>query len=78
MSNFKDKLKLALESAKTVSKNIIDGEQLTVSGEEFAKRMASCQGCEKHIKATNQCGECFCYLALKGKLAGMKCPLGKW
>ncbi len=78
MSSLKDKLKLAKESLKTIATNVVNGEDLKVSDEVYHKRQSICNGCDKHIKATNQCGECFCYLSIKGKLNGMKCPLGKW
>jgi tRNA(Ile2) C34 agmatinyltransferase TiaS len=78
MSSFKDKLKLAMESAKTIAKNAIEGNDLTVPNEVYLERLSICNGCEKHVKATNQCGECGCFLSVKGKLAGMKCPLNKW
>jgi len=76
--NLKDKLKSAVESAKIIAKNIADGKELYVTEEEFRTRMSVCQDCPSRIKATDQCGECSCFLIIKGKLSGMKCPLGKW
>lgn len=78
MSSFKDKLKMATESLKTVAKNVVEGNDINVSDEVYAQRMSECQKCDKYIKATNQCGECGCFLAVKGRLNGMKCPLNKW
>lgn len=73
-----NKIKSFAESLKTVVKNAIEGKDLTVPDEVYHARMAQCNGCDKHIKATNQCGECGCFLAVKGRLADMKCPLNKW
>jgi len=73
-----DKVKAAIESAKTVAKNAMEGKDLTVSEQSFNSRMECCGKCDKHVKSLNQCGECGCFLAVKAKLAGMKCPLGKW
>lgn len=78
MSSLKEKLRLAKESARTIAKNVVTGEDLKVSEEEYQKRQAICNACPKHLPAMNQCGECFCMLSLKARLNGMKCPLGKW
>lgn len=78
MSTLADKLKQAKESLKTIATNVVEGNELTVKNEVFNQRMSCCQKCDKHIKITNQCGECNCFLAAKGRLAGMKCPLNKW
>ena len=42
------------------------------------KRLDICLGCDRLIKATKQCKECGCFMALKVKLQGAVCPLGKW
>jgi hypothetical protein len=78
MSSIKDKFKMAMQSAKTVTHNLIEGKELSVSEEVYKARMQACSGCPKYLKATHQCGECGCFLAVKGKLAGMECPLKKW
>lgn len=78
MSSLKDKLKMAVESAKIIAENALEGKDLKVSEQEFNQRMAICQGCDRYKKETNQCNECGCFLAIKAKLTGMKCPLNKW
>lgn len=78
MSDLFKKLKLAADSVKKLSTDIVNGEDLLVSDEVFNKRNSICQQCPKHIKKTNQCGECGCFLALKTKGTSFKCPLGKW
>lgn len=78
MANLKDKLKLAAESAKAIASNLVQGKDLIVSEKVFKDRMLTCQGCPKYNKLLNQCEECGCFLALKGRLANLKCPLGKW
>jgi hypothetical protein len=78
MSSLKDKFKMALKSAKTVTSNVLEGKEFTVSDEVFKARMQACKACPKFLKATEQCGECGCFLAVKGRLAGMECPLDKW
>lgn len=78
MSSLLDKLKMAAKSAKSVASNAIEGKELTVTQEVFNKRMSACHECPKYLKATNQCGECLCFLSLKGKLKDMECPLHKW
>ena len=41
-------------------------------------RMGICLSCEKIIKITHQCKECMCFMDVKTRLEGIKCPLGKW
>jgi len=53
--------------------------QIPKADEELAnKRLDICHDCERLIKATKQCKECGCFMALKVKLQGAVCPLGKW
>ena len=78
MSDLLKKLKYAADSAKSLAKDIAKGNELKVSDEVFHKRMGVCTQCPKHMKETNQCGECGCYLVLKARGASFKCPLGKW
>jgi len=49
-----------------------------VSKEEQESRMNTCLSCDRIIKITHQCKECMCFMDLKTKLEGIKCPLGKW
>lgn len=41
-------------------------------------RKAICQGCDKLRKADNRCSACGCFIDIKTKWAGEKCPLDKW
>lgn len=78
MTTFKQKLKLAKESAATIAKNVADGKDLKVSEEEYNRRQSICNNCECHVPKTNQCGDCGCFLSAKARLNGMKCPRNKW
>ena len=53
--------------------------QIPKADDELAnKRLDICLGCDRLIKATKQCKECGCFMALKVKIQGAVCPLGKW
>lgn len=41
-------------------------------------RMNICIDCDKLIKVTKQCNECFCFVQAKTKIKNQQCPLGKW
>jgi hypothetical protein len=41
-------------------------------------RYEICKGCPELIKATKQCKQCGCFMAIKTKLAHASCPIGKW
>ena len=76
--SFLNKAKLALESGSKIVSNIVNGEELTVSAEVSEKRMSVCKGCPHFEPVLQRCNECGCMQKLKTRLAGMKCPLGKW
>lgn len=78
MSDLLQKLKYAVQSAKSLAKDVIEGNEIKVSDEVFNQRMGTCHGCPKFIKETNQCGECGCFLAVKARGASFECPLKKW
>ncbi len=42
-----------------------------------SQRLAICKGCEYYGKY-GRCQKCGCILAIKARLPGMKCPIGKW
>ena len=46
--------------------------------ETAVKRMDICESCPRLLKATKQCKECGCFMALKTKLLHATCPLSKW
>ena len=75
-----NKVKLALESASAIAKNVADGEEIKVSDEEKQKRIDICSTCPslKDFAGQMQCGECGCFLKVKAGLNSMKCPLNKW
>jgi len=54
------------------SKNYI--QDLTISD----ARLDICKLCPELIKLTKQCKKCGCFMAIKTKLTGAACPLGKW
>ena len=41
-------------------------------------RMNICKSCPELIKLTTTCKKCGCFMAVKTKLTGAVCPLGKW
>jgi hypothetical protein len=43
-----------------------------------SKRYEICEVCPRFLKATKQCKECGCFMAIKVKLKEAVCPLGKW
>lgn len=76
--SFLKKAKLALESGTTIAKNVISGEEITVSAEVVEKRLEVCKGCPHFEPKLERCMECGCFMKIKSGLAGMKCPLNKW
>lgn len=78
MSSFFKKMKLAAETIKDVSTDLLKGEELTVSEEECCKRLEVCSSCPYFIKEGNRCNECGCFMKLKANLKSSKCPIGKW
>lgn len=45
---------------------------------ETKARMAVCRECDKFNKHLAQCKVCKCFMPVKTRLSGSKCPLGKW
>lgn len=50
----------------------------TVVAVNHEERMAICEDCPSLTHPMKQCKECGCFMLIKTKLAGAKCPLGKW
>ena len=48
-----------------------------VSDELQTIRMTTCKACE-FLSGDMRCGKCGCFMEIKSKMAGMKCPIGKW
>jgi hypothetical protein len=72
------KLKQALESAKALAKNLKKGNDLSVPAHVADRRFDVCRKCDKFDPTLERCRECGCFMRVKTKLAGMKCPLNKW
>ena len=49
-----------------------------VEDSEADRRFDLCLSCPELIKMTKQCRKCGCFMALKTKLEGATCPIGKW
>lgn len=43
-----------------------------------AYRYNICKACPEFVSLTTQCRQCGCVMAMKTKLPGATCPLGKW
>ena len=41
-------------------------------------KMKICIQCEDFIKLTKQCKKCGCFMPIKTRIPGMKCPANKW
>jgi len=48
----------------------------TVSAEEYARRLAICDTCDKRQEGV--CSLCGCYLVFKAQGRAFGCPLNKW
>jgi hypothetical protein len=48
----------------------------------YARRVAICRECPAFLPAGRvvgaRCAECGCFLKLKARIRGAKCPVGKW
>ena len=42
------------------------------------ERLEICKACPELIKLTSTCKKCGCFMAIKTKIQGAVCPLGKW
>ena len=42
------------------------------------QRLLICLDCDSFRKTTKTCRECNCFMPLKARLNGSRCPLGKW
>ena len=56
----------------------VEGTVISVSSEEKYKRLSICQECDSFKLTTKQCNECGCFMEVKVRIPGMKCPIGKW
>ena len=81
MSNPVEKIKEIIENNKNslVSPNDILNPNTEWADKEISNsRMNICKSCPELIKLTKQCKKCGCFMAVKTKLTGAECPLGKW
>jgi len=88
MPEMPSKIQMAKNLAKSIVENIssvIQGNELTISEDDFQTRMNICKGidghiprCELYMEKENRCYDCGCYLNIKAKLFAMVCPLSKW
>lgn len=67
-------LKATWRGAKGIVKALTGKDP--ASPETIAARLAICEPCED--RAAGRCKRCKCFIKLKVRLAGEKCPLGKW
>lgn len=42
------------------------------------ERMPICESCLELFEPTKTCKKCGCFVVLKTKIVGEKCPLNKW
>jgi hypothetical protein len=49
-----------------------------VTKELAIARARVCAGCDRIFKPTFTCKECGCFMNIKVRLSGAKCPLDKW
>ena len=58
---------------------------MIVNSREYRKRFKICEECEfsrvafniKKVKGLG-CKKCGCFMNIKARLKGMRCPIGKW
>ena len=55
--------------------------------DKINERWSICEGCEhfrefsivhRHLNVGHQCDQCGCFMEVKVRIPGMKCPIGKW
>lgn len=62
-----------IEYAQSLEKELKEEEKLIAE-----KRYNICVSCDRFMKITKQCKECFCFIPLKTKIMDTECPIGKW
>jgi hypothetical protein len=58
--------------------HVLDPSKFSEDENLGKERLAICKTCPELIKLTTQCKKCGCFMAVKTKLTGATCPLGKW
>ncbi len=51
---------------------------LQVTKAKQQSRYKICEKCDRFIRLTTQCKECYCFMPVKTKFRDAKCPLNKW
>lgn len=62
-----------IEYAQSLEKELKEEEKSIAE-----KRYNICVSCDRFMKITRQCKECFCFIPLKTKIMDTECPIGKW
>lgn len=71
-------------AAKSVARQVVRGESISVSGEERVRRLSICTGgdssskCEFFNEDRGVCSKCGCFMKFKTRLSSQSCPEGKW
>lgn len=72
---------MAVDLTKTTYNAIVRkivGDKLCVSKQVSEDRLEVCKQCDSFRDKDKRCTECGCFMLIKAKLKGVKCPLGKW
>jgi len=83
-NRFERYLEKQKEKAESAGKKNVKPWDLLNPNTEYVNREVSdarfnlCSVCPELISLTKQCKKCGCFMALKTKLAGASCPIGKW
>jgi hypothetical protein len=51
---------------------------ILVNNTELSRRKDICKECPEFHAKKVKCRKCGCYINIKGRLKGAKCPLDKW
>lgn len=74
----------AKPSVKTMTASLIESAAIWAKNgfalldeEDHEKRFSICKTCDE-LYDGGRCRKCGCFMEVKSKLAGMKCPINKW
>lgn len=68
----------SLRSLAQWAKDELTGGNVDASPELATARLQTCEGCEKYLPTTQQCGVCYCFMPKKTRYNNQHCPDGKW
>jgi hypothetical protein len=57
---------------------LFDPSEPRVTPEKAQERLVTCLQCDKFLKVTRQCRECWCFMPAKVILSNAECPINKW